>query len=772
MKVRIKYFIIISAMLLFTYFLYSKTNTIDLEKHNQLLSEFNQFMLIDSTLNQNILEIRQGLLSFYDPTVGKTAQLETIISNINKLLTYTQTDKPQKLTPLIETSIEVLANKKRWIEQFKSTNAVFTNSLRYLPIATNQLATKLPLDSQGDIVTLLLTEQLRDILIHNYSNDNVILDKFNETNKLLMTVFKKHYSELLNELNSLQSHAEIVITKKILIDNIVSKIIQTPSSTKMNQLLNEYLVTYNKNMRTVKQYQKALYGFSILLLTYLFYTLYKLNISGKKLKRTIKSLNYQKFSMDQHAIVSVTDEQGIIIYANQKFLDITGYTSDEVLGKTHASIKTKHHPVSFFKSSHETNDTDEVWHGIIQNRNKNNELYWVDTTSVPFRNEEGKTYQIVTIQTDITDIKNAQEKLNLQATALEVAPNGIVITDKNAHILWANNAFSKITGYQSAEFINQELSLLNSGKQSNDFYKNMWDTILDDQAWHGELINRRKDGSLYPEEMTIAPVKNSFNEITHFISIKQDISQRRLTEEALRRSQKMDAIGQLSGGIAHDFNNQLGIVLGYLDIIKGAVSDNGQTAKYIEIASKATLRCIELTRQLLSFSRIQTIESSTLNINHLLREQELIITRTMTPEIKVEYDLAENIWNIKSNAGEFQDTILNIALNARDAMLSGGKLSLITSNEVLSQNNPDIPAGDYVMIIITDTGVGMSDDVLEHIYDPFFTTKPVDKGTGLGMSMVYGYIKRNNGHIKITSTQGEGTSIHIYLPRAHSISTL
>jgi PAS domain S-box-containing protein len=771
MNGRIKYVIVVSAIL-FMSFLFAKTKSIDINKHNQLLHKFNQFMLIDSILNQNILEIRQGLLTFYDPTVGKINQLKQLTLDIESILNVTQKENLEQLTPLLNKSINAIALKNDNIEKFKSTNAIFTNSLRYLPTATNQLASKLPLDSQGDVVTLLLIEQLRDILIHNYSNDNIILDKFNKTNKLLISVFKNHYRDLLNELNSLQSHANVVVENKLLIDEIVNEILNTPTSGNMNKLLDTYHIIHNRKMHNINRYQQALYSLSVFLLIYLAYILYQLNITGKNLKNTIKDLNSQKFAMDQHAIVSVTDNEGIITYANQKFLDITGYTSSEVTGKTHAIVKSNYHPDSFFEKLKNTGKSGEVWHGIIRNKNKYSEYYWVDTTCVPFINEDGNAYQFVTIQTNITEIKDAQEKLHLQSTALEVAANGIVITDINANILWTNKAFSEITGYEPDEITGQTLKLLNSGKQDADFFKTMWNSILNGQSWHGELINRRKDGSLYPEELTIAPVFNSPGKISHFVSIKQDISKRQLTEEALRRSQKMDAIGQLSGGIAHDFNNQLGIVLGYLDILKNNVSENDQSEKYITTATKATLRCIELTRQLLAFSHKQTTETTNLKLNDLLTDQKTIISRSITPEITLIYNLSNELWLTNTHSGEFQDAILNIAINARDAMPGGGTLTVKTCNqtfdEACAENINEILAGEYVLVTISDTGMGMDKKTQEHIFEPFFTTKPLGKGTGLGMAMVYGFVNRYKGYINIHSELNIGTTIGIYLPRSNS----
>jgi len=254
--------------------------------------------------------------------------------------------------------------------------------------------------------------------------------------------------------------------------------------------------------------------------------------------------------------------------------------------------------------------------------------------------------------------------------------------------------------------------------------------------------------------------------------IIQDITARVETEEALRRSQKMDAIGQLSGGIAHDFNNQLGVVIGYLDFLSELFTKDDKAYKWINTASKATLRCMDLTRQLLSFSRHHAKDKVATDINASIEEMKIIISRSVTPEIEVSYTLADNLGKAETNPAELQDTLLNLTINARDAMPKGGKLHIETRNKYLDSAycllNPNVKPGDYIEISISDNGTGMDEKTLEHIFEPFFTTKPKDKGTGLGMAMVYSFVKRYNGHIKLNSQVNIGSNIHLYLPLCES----
>ncbi len=250
---------------------------------------------------------------------------------------------------------------------------------------------------------------------------------------------------------------------------------------------------------------------------------------------------------------------------------------------------------------------------------------------------------------------------------------------------------------------------------------------------------------------------------------------RRITEQALHRIQKMEAISELSGGIAHDLNNQLGIIIGYLDFLKEHLGGEQKQEKWVDTATNAALHCTDITRQLLSFSRTASHQTDTLNINMTLQKLQPMIARTLGPTIKTEYFLSDNLWLTELNPAEFQDALLNIINNTRDAMPAGGKLLIETSNKFMDEQsaalNPLARAGEYVQIMISDNGCGMSLENLERIFEPFYTTKAKGKNTGLGMAMVYGFVKRGNGFINIDSEIDCGTILRLYLPRTRTSTT-
>ena len=249
-----------------------------------------------------------------------------------------------------------------------------------------------------------------------------------------------------------------------------------------------------------------------------------------------------------------------------------------------------------------------------------------------------------------------------------------------------------------------------------------------------------------------------------------DTTQRRQAEEALARASKIEAIGQLSGGVAHDVNNMLGIILTQAELLQPLVAGNAKARKCVEAVIRGVNRGAGLTRRLLRFSRVQAHEAKRISANDVIRDMADLLARSLTPVIQIETMFDDAVWPVEVDAGELEDSVLNLALNARDAMPDGGKLVVETANKILderyAERNPGSAAGEFVMISVSDTGAGMSRDVAEKAFEPFFTTKEVGQGTGLGLSMVYGFILRSGGHAKIYSEPGAGTTVRLYLPRA------
>jgi PAS domain S-box-containing protein len=386
------------------------------------------------------------------------------------------------------------------------------------------------------------------------------------------------------------------------------------------------------------------------------------------------------------------------------------------------------------------------------------------------------------IITDITERKQAEGRLRLQSAALDAAANAILITDRAGLIQWVNPAFCELSGYTAAEAIGRNLrDLVKSGQHDQVFYKNLWDTILAGQVWRGEIINRRKDGSLYPEEETITPVRNPQGEISHFIAIKQDVTARKALEaenqdlvEQFYQAQKMDSVGQLAGGIAHDFNNLLVPIVGYAELGMTETSPDSKLYMHFEQIKMAGERATSLTRQILAFSRRQVLEMTIVDLNQVINEFKKMLRRLIGENINLNTHLDANLPAIKADKGQLEQVLLNLVVNARDAMPNGGQLTIETTYEELDEGyvtrHVGAQPGPHVLLTVSDTGYGMDTATQQHIFEPFFTTKNQDHGTGLGLSTVFGIVKQHGGNIWVYSEPGQGTTFKIYLPVAETLS--
>lgn len=372
---------------------------------------------------------------------------------------------------------------------------------------------------------------------------------------------------------------------------------------------------------------------------------------------------------------------------------------------------------------------------------------------------------------DITEQKRAENQLRLQSTALESAANGIMIVNRAGVITWVNRALATLTGYTRSELEGHSPRLLKSGRHSLGFYRDLWNTVTEGRLWRGELVNRRKDGTLYMEEMTITPVLDERGVPTHFVGIKQDITERRALKQQLFQSQKMEVIGRLAGGIAHDFNNLLQAITGFSHLLLESLdATSPHRADVLEI-DKAARRASDLTRQLLAFSRRQMIEPKAIDLNALVEGTEKMLHRLIGEDIQLCLELEPHLDPVRADPGQIEQVLVNLTVNARDAMSAGGRLTVSTSDIVLLKEDalfsPDSRHGRFVVLAITDTGHGMTPEVKEHIFEPFFTTKGPGRGTGLGLSVVYGIVQQHEGMIRVYSEPGQGTTFRIYLPISH-----
>lgn len=352
--------------------------------------------------------------------------------------------------------------------------------------------------------------------------------------------------------------------------------------------------------------------------------------------------------------------------------------------------------------------------------------------------------------------------------AFEQLAEAVVVSDKKGIIRYVNSTFTRLTGFSREDVIGKGTEVLRSEEHEPAFFRRLWNTIMSGNVFKARFKSRRKDGSIVYLDKTIAPVIDSTGEVVSFVEVSNDISTQISLEEQLAQSQKMESIGLLAGGIAHDFNNILGAILGYASLMKVRLSEGDEFFKYVDTIENSASRAAELTAQLLGFARGGKYDVAPVDMNEVVANTLRIIQSTFDKSIVVETALREGIPCVEADPGQMQQVVMNLCVNARDAMAEKGTLRISTADVLVTEKETarkaDANPGRYVLLSVSDTGAGIDPSVLRRIFEPFFTTKEKGKGTGLGLSMVYGIVRNHGGFIDVDSEPGEGTTFKIYYP--------
>ena len=364
--------------------------------------------------------------------------------------------------------------------------------------------------------------------------------------------------------------------------------------------------------------------------------------------------------------------------------------------------------------------------------------------------------------------KRTEELLQHQSAAMQASMDGMAVLNREGEHIALNEAYARVYGYASPEELTgQPWRLLYAEEELARFDAEIMPRLWREGQWRGEAVGRRRDGSTFPQEVSLTAIRGG-----GLVSVVRDVSQRKRLEEQLRQSQKMEAIGRLAGGVAHDFNNLLTAIAGYASFVRDALAADNPAQEDIAQVLKAAERAANLTRQLLAFSRRQIIAPQIINVNDVILNLHKMLRRLISEDIDLVTLAAPDLGAVKADPGQIEQVLINLVVNAGDAMPEGGRLTIETSNVTLDEEyarrHVDVVPGDYVMLAVSDTGCGMTDEVKARIFEPFFTTKEPGKGTGLGLATCYGIVKQSGGHIWFYSEAGKGTTFKIYLPRVEA----
>jgi two-component system, cell cycle sensor histidine kinase and response regulator CckA len=482
-------------------------------------------------------------------------------------------------------------------------------------------------------------------------------------------------------------------------------------------------------------------------------------------------------------VIFEMDARGVWTFLNAAWTQITGFPVAGTLGTT---VLRYVHPDDRMRHA-------ELCRRLLQRRADDFVMEaryltaagghrWIEVFGQPALDPSGAVRGVLGTLTDITERKHAEAELRATrargqrleeerarlSSVVERSTEATLVTDARGVIEFVNPAWERLSGDAAAALVGQDTATLVDGRPDAEFYRMLRRVLESASAWSGRFQSRRRDGGAYVAEAVISPVYDADGRLGNWVAGVHDVTHQQQMEDQLRQAQKMEVAGRLAGGIAHDFNNLLTVIAGRTQLLQRRLTPGTSEAADVELIGETARRAANLTRQLLVFSRNEAVVPQALSLNAVVTGTEKMLRRVIGEDVQLVTRLHETLGGVKADPGQLEQVILNLAVNARDAMPIGGRLSIETAevevDEAMARQHVGLSPGPHVTLAVSDTGEGIAPDLLPHIFEPFFTTKG-ERGTGLGLSTVYGIVTHSGGCVTVQSRPGRGTTFRILLPR-------
>jgi PAS domain S-box-containing protein len=755
-------------------FLYWQSNQVDGALHVRTVAHFEQLREQDARLNQYVLQSRYGLLRNYDPLVATQQKIATLLTDL-------QLDQPtyfgqgdQSMAKEFKHYQELFDAKFALVENFKSHNSVLRNSMQYFPLAIKQL-----MDSSHG-------SPHRDHLLHDLLESVLLFDI--QTGAQLQPHIEQVMAELLQfegqknpALTSMARHVKVIIDFESEVNQFTKDITQSESTTESNTLFAMYGQNFSDRQLNADRYRLALALLAATMLGYVAWTLTALQSARKTLTQSLRELEFQKYALDAHSIVSVADHSGKILAINAKFSEVSQYEPEELLGQDHRLLNSGHHSKEFFKAMWATIGHGKIWQNEVKNRRKDGTFYWVDSTIVPFMDENGKVLRYVSIRTDITDRKVVGEQLALQRTFYErlseTLGEGLYVQDAQGRCAYMNSEAEKLLGWSRQEFLGKSVhDTIHTQTASGDplpgydcpimlNVKAQGETHLEDQVFV------RKDGSIFPVSLVSKATFDETGKLDTMVVAFSDITQRKHTELAMRQAKesaeaavriKSDFLANMSHEIRTPMNGIIGMTNLALE-----TDLNAEQRDYIGMVKTSSDALLQIINDILDFSKIESgkmsIESIEFSLEVMLRDtMKTLALRAHQKKLELLLHVAPDVPDrIKGDPGRIRQVILNLVGNAIKFTAKG-------EVEVSVTRQDGAPQG-YVRLhfSVRDTGIGIPQDKLKSIFESFSqadtsTTRKYG-GTGLGLTISAQLVELMGSQIELISQVGKGSTFHFDL---------